>query len=233
MLRVKGQFNSSHLIALLAHEPTGRRLNEYVGGNFGSHVEHPRDRERVGGVLFAAEHIQVHLADKRVAQFVGQHKQHVAGDELDQVLALLLRKVLEPRVVFDGVRGLVQPGPELLRSRLEPFLDLISGLRLSHGWIRARQEDAAQGTNAEKAIQHLRSTTPRCSDDFLRTRYPRRSKLPVRCPDSEVRPNLPHTPMRTSESKDTSNFINSSAALNPKFATGLAAIVVRTSGSRH
>ena len=26
---------------------------------------------------------------------------------------------------------------------------------------------------------------------------------------------------------------NSSAALNPKFATGLAAIVVRTSGSRH
>jgi hypothetical protein len=156
---VKPQFNSSRLIALLAQKPTGRRLNEYVRGNFGSHVEHPRDRERVGGVLFAAEHIQVHLADKRVAQFVGQHKQDVAADEPDQFLALLLRQLLEPRVVFHGVRGLVQPGPELRRSRLAPLLGLICGPRLSrlrHGWIRPQQEDAAQGTNAENAMQHRR-----------------------------------------------------------------------------
>src|ERR1043166_6009156 len=92
------------------------------------------------------------------------------------------------------------------------------------------------------------------------------------CPDSEVRLNLQHTPVRTSESKDTgqpmivaplwtrssqsdsrqgganfgfaaldANFgieghwqiYDSSAALNPKFAIGLAAIVVRTSSSRH
>ena len=46
-------------------------------------------------------------------------------------------------------------------------------------------------------------------------------------------PNLAARPMRTSESKDTSQLYDSSAALNPKFATGLAAIAVRTSGSRH
>src|ERR1700730_8539914 len=46
-------------------------------------------------------------------------------------------------------------------------------------------------------------------------------------------PNLAARPMRTSESKDTSKPYDSSAALNPKFATGLAAIAMRTSGSRH
>src|SRR5262249_28265402 len=43
------------------------------------------------------------------------------------------------------------------------------------------------------------------------------------CPDSEVRQALQHPLMRTSESKGHQQIYDSSAALNPKFATSLAA----------
>src|ERR1043166_8677637 len=41
------------------------------------------------------------------------------------------------------------------------------------------------------------------------------------CPDSEVRLNLQLAPVRTSESKDTGQTYDCSAALNPKFAIEL------------
>src|SRR6202011_3247921 len=57
------------------------------------------------------------------------------------------------------------------------------------------------------------------------------------CPDSEVRKTLQHPLMRTSESKGHWHIYDSSAALNPKFATVLAAMLCElrvrgTSGNR-
>src|ERR1043166_2046529 len=55
------------------------------------------------------------------------------------------------------------------------------------------------------------------------------------CPDSEVRQTLQHPLMRISESKGHQQIYDSSAALNPKFATSLAAssceLRVRGTGS--
>src|SRR5262249_8957457 len=108
---------------------------------------------------------------------------------------------------FDGMRQRVDAAAEFAH-RLRLLVDLAV--------------DAA-------GMQHERGgepTHPAAHDDRFHERRPK-------CPDSEVRPSVPHPPKRTSESKDTWQIYNSSAASNPKFATGLAAIEVRTSGSRH
>jgi hypothetical protein len=53
------------------------------------------------------------------------------------------------------------------------------------------------------------------------------------CPDSEVRIIFAARSVANFGIEGHWQLYDSSAALNPKFAIGLAAIVVRTSGSRH
>src|ERR1043165_4228940 len=68
--------------------------------------------------------------------------------------------------------------------------------------------------DASLSHRHQRAARFRSSPEFAA-----RSQ----CPDSEVRLNLQLAPVRTSESKDTGQTYDSSAALNPKFAIELAA----------
>ena len=58
----------------------------------GTDMQEGQRGKRVDGVLLAAEHGQVELADDRVTEFMAQREQSVAGHELDDPLPLLLVK---------------------------------------------------------------------------------------------------------------------------------------------
>src|SRR3984893_13154568 len=133
----------------------------------------------------------------RLAQ--GEIRQAAVGPELDQ-----------------GARAQRLDQPEREWSVLEPRRLRPDPLR---GPERSRRKARAQGRE-----RMLRRREPgqrpggfaSVHTDKFKRRY---------CPDSEVRPSLPHAPKRTSESKDTSNSIILVPLWNPKFATILAAML--------
>jgi hypothetical protein len=158
VLVVEGKPDPLFLIARVVEEPALRRLDQHVVRNLASHLEQGDDGVGIGRVLFPAEHRQTHFLDVHVAHFVEQREQHVAGHELDQVLALRWREILEPRVLVDLASGRFHPGLELLRSGLEPFLELCRGgrgSRLRSGRARARQ-DAGQDADVQQPVRHCR-----------------------------------------------------------------------------
>src|SRR5580692_10611296 len=82
-----------------------------------------------------------------MSQLVEQHEQHIAGYELDELLALLLRQLLQPGIILERAREIADPrlkSPRLGRRRL-----CVDRPRAQQ---QERSEDSAPQTTAGRTI---------------------------------------------------------------------------------
>ena len=136
MLTVEGRRHAHPGITLPnQHEAMGG-VDQNAVREVGADMKQSERCERVDRVLLAAEHGQVELADDRVAEFMSEREQSVAGHELDDPLLLLLVKASD-RSMSQSKRaaGLLDPRADaVLRASWVP--------RRSHE--RAGHEHAAE-----------------------------------------------------------------------------------------
>ena len=78
-------------VAPVAQEPALGGLDQHAMRHPVADFEQVDDGEVVGLVLLAPQDRQPHLVHRSVDELMDQHEQHVAGDELYKLLALLLR----------------------------------------------------------------------------------------------------------------------------------------------
>jgi hypothetical protein len=71
---------------------------------------------------------------RSVAEFMEQHEQHVAGIELDELLALLLRQVSYARMLGYELRVVPYAEPEPARPATTTSGDMIATI---HTWMTA------------------------------------------------------------------------------------------------
>ena len=69
-----------------------------------THLEQGQDGKVVGGILLPTKNRNPHVRNRRMGQFMEHNEEHVAYHELDGVLALPRRQLLQFGIVLQALR---------------------------------------------------------------------------------------------------------------------------------
>jgi len=97
------------LIAPAVQEPAPCSIGEFVLREARSDLEQRQGGERVGCILFAPEHRQVHLGNVRVSQFMEHQGERISRHEFYAVDPLLICEAFETGIVLERYRSGLDP----------------------------------------------------------------------------------------------------------------------------